>query len=255
MGLMHHFARLLYPTGSTRRVRRGALAGLRFRVSPGMGATFAWGYDSMHWRFLAERVCPGMTIYDVGGNRGQMAMFFSIQTGPTGKVVSFEPVPANFDVLQEHVSENQLTNVTVMNVALDETIGERAFVFDQHDHTMGSFDGLAVKLPGRSPSLNVKCETIDHLVATSLPPPDLIKIDVEGAGARVIAGAVQTLDRFRPRLYIELHATDEEAPELRLLGELRSRWGYSITDIDAKLQLPKDQHWGAAVWCEPPGKA
>jgi hypothetical protein len=38
-----------------------------------------------------------------------------------------------------------------------------------------------------------------------LPPPNLIKIDVEGAEALVLGGANRSLQRHRPQLVIEMH--------------------------------------------------
>lgn len=39
---------------------------------------------------------------------------------------------------------------------------------------------------------------------------DWIKIDVEGAEIPVLQGAIETLRRFKPTLWIELHGTEEE---------------------------------------------
>jgi Methyltransferase FkbM domain len=47
--------------------------------------------------------------------------------------------------------------------------------------------------------------TIDEIVAArGWPEVSLIKVDVQGAKARVLAGARRTLERFRPALFLEL---------------------------------------------------
>ncbi len=86
-------ARRLYPHGSIRKVLRGPLQGMHFIVVNGMGVTYALGQD--HWNFadLLPQLNGGATVYDIGANCGQMALFFSRQVGPRGRVVSFEPVP------------------------------------------------------------------------------------------------------------------------------------------------------------------
>lgn len=52
-----------------------------------MGATYAWGWEVMNQRFLSQRVRPGAVIYDVGANRGQMALYFSRLAAGAGVLV------------------------------------------------------------------------------------------------------------------------------------------------------------------------
>lgn len=67
---------------------------------------------------------------------------------------------------------------------------------------------------------------IDHLDIGRMAPVDLVKIDVEGAEARVLRGMRKLLVRDRPRLIVELH--DSLVPGVRgevegLLDELSYR--------------------------------
>jgi hypothetical protein len=59
--------------------------------------------------------------------------------------------------------------------------------------------------------LTVPSISLDHLVfqTKELHPPNVVKIDVEGAEVRVLKGAVQTLTQFRPKLFIEIHGPRE----------------------------------------------
>jgi hypothetical protein len=53
--------------------------------------------------------------------------------------------------------------------------------------------------------------TIDELVASGeLPPPTLVKIDVEGAEVAVLEGMRATIERHRPAIICELHETNAE---------------------------------------------
>ncbi len=78
-----------------------------------------------------------------------------------------------------------------------------------------------------------------------------MKIDVEGAGLEVIQGALTLIREHRPGIYFELHAADQEAPELKALSLLRDEFGYEIRDLNGTLQDKLGPQWGAAVWCEP----
>ncbi len=90
---------------------------------------------------------------------------------------------------------------------------------------VGDVDGTAALLvarhPGGStiePSTSVDAQrtvfvdqvTIDTLVTSGrLPPPNVVKIDVEGAEPAVLRGMSETLRAHRPRLIVELDAADD----------------------------------------------
>ena len=59
-----------------------------------------------------------------------------------------------------------------------------------------------------------------------LTPPDVIKIDAEGAECDILEGARTTLTKYRPALYVELHGT---GPRVRTI--LQSM-GYVINQVD-----------------------
>lgn len=42
-------------------------------------------------------------------------------------------------------------------------------------------------------------------------PPDVIKIDVEGAELLVLRGASRTLTEYHPTLFVEIHGTQQHA--------------------------------------------
>src|SRR5437867_4319614 len=97
--LLSRVVRFFYPFGSRRSVLKGPLKGTQFLVAPAMGLTYALGRDTYHFDWFAGKLQSGMTVYDIGANRGQMTLFFSRAVGPAGMVVAFEPVPALFEDL------------------------------------------------------------------------------------------------------------------------------------------------------------
>ena len=248
--ILEKIARLLYPHGTVRSVLRGPLRGMRFVVVPGMGATYALGYDCWHHRFLQKRINPGMVVYDVGGNRGQMALFFSRAVSPSGSVFSFEPVPANAAIMKRNLGLNSLSNAHLLEIALGACNGMRPFVFDADLHTNGTFADFHVKLPGHKPSLEVSCRKMDDLVRDGLPKPGLLKIDVEGGAGEVIEGAAETIGRCLPPIYFEVHATTEQCPEFLALKRLKEEWKYRITEVSSGTVIDPRPMWGGAVWCE-----
>lgn len=251
MSLITRLVRWTHPVGAPRRVLRGPLRGSRFIVIPGMGATYALGQDHWHFAFLSAHVKPGMTVYDIGANCGQMALFFSRFVGNQGRVLSFEPVPQNAVILRQNLKLNHRLNVEVIETAVAADSQPKPFCFDAARHTMGTLKGSMVKLDQWDTTFEVPCVTLDEMVDGGSPPPALIKIDVEGAGWEVIQGAQNVIKQHRPLIYFEVHANTTESPELRAVAELKDKWGYRVTDLDGTLAQAPGPMWGAALWCEP----
>ncbi len=119
-------------------------------------------------------------VYDIGANVGFYTLLASALAGPRGRVVAFEPLPRNLEFLRAHVAMNGMTNVVIRSVALADHPGTRPF-----DDTPGPSEA---HLAARG-SLTVECATLDALVAKGeIPPPDVIKMDVEGAELLVLRG-------------------------------------------------------------------
>ncbi len=216
-----------------------------------MGATYAMGIDTADMRLMEAKLRPGMVVWDVGSNCGQLALFFSRMAGESGRVFCFEPVPENYARLVENLRLNALTNVDTFQTALGAAEGARTFIFDPARHTMGTFSESMVKLKNHEDTITVPCTTLDAW-AKGRPGPSLIKIDVEGAGLEVIKGAAEVIGRYRPGIFFEIHAEEDGAAELRALDILRERWGYRIVDLSGTLSGAYGPLWRAAVWCEPP---
>ena len=239
-------ARLFYPTGATRRVLRGPLRGFRYVVESGMGVSYALGVDTGGVRFLQQKVTPGMTVYDVGANRGQMCLLFSKWVGPNGCVLTFEPVPRLAASTARNVKLNSLTNVCSRALALSDHDGVDSFAFSWNLPTQGKLADVEATylVPGTSIQ-EVEVARLDSFVARGQPPPDLIKIDVEGAAAAVLRGGAEVIENHFPAIYLELHGPEEQAG---VRDELLSR-GYLCETLDgSRVEDPTDG-WHSPLWC------
>lgn len=238
MRLVQKLVRMFYPLGATRAVLRGPLKGRHFFVVPGMGVTYAYAGNGINWRFLAHHVKKGDVVYDIGGNCGQMALYFSVWAGPGGSVYTFEPAPHNMQTLRKNVELNQMRNVEIVVAAVASDSQPRTFCFDSEWHTMGTLRDVMIKPDAWATTFQVPCVTLDELLLDGSRPPQLIKIDVEGAGLGVIEGAANLIENWLPKIYFVLHAADENAPELKALRMLRDRWGYRLLDLSGVEQNP-----------------
>jgi FkbM family methyltransferase len=135
-----------------------------------------------------ERTKDGGAFFDIGSNLGYMAISVA-RNGPKElAVVAFEPNP---QLAQAIALSAEIYNfpVQVFSVALDESNGETDFFIPGH-----AIHASLVVREQDARLVRVQSIRLDDLVASGkLPPPTVIKIDVEGAEMRVFAGAEQTL--------------------------------------------------------------
>ena len=244
-------ARRLFPYGAVRRVVRGPLRGMRYTVAPGMGATYALGHSAYGVEAWSRRIHEGMVVYDVGGNCGQSALMFACFVGQRGQVYSFEPWPEQFRHIVQNVALNELGDrLRPFQCAVAAASGHAAFLCDASLPTQGKLSAVEpTYFLANANKITVETISIDELVADPRNrPPDVMKIDVEGAAAEVLRGAQKTLRQHRPKVYIELHGPEEQAG----VRDWLQTAGYRLHREDGSVVLDPVSGWASPLWCLPP---
>lgn len=144
---------------------------------------------------LLPLLVPGMCVVDVGANIGTHTVAFASAVGRNGQVIAFEPQALVFQNLCANLALNALTQVTPVQAAVGAEPGTIAIPHLDPEHAT-NFG--AVKA-GHGEHI-VERVTLDAL---QLERCDLIKIDVEGMEAEVIAGARETIARCKSVLFVE----------------------------------------------------
>src|SRR3989338_7804834 len=112
-------------------VAGGLARGLRLRLDLKTEKYFWLGTHEMPvQRALAREVQPGWTVYDIGAHVGFFTLALARQVGAGGRVLAFEPLPANLSVLRENLAMNPAVsaNVQVIEAAVARESG-RASLF------------------------------------------------------------------------------------------------------------------------------
>lgn len=183
-------------------------------------------FEQIPFSMLKALVRPGDIVADIGANLGLYSRFIAGWTGAS-RVLAFEPWVENRELLHENLALGSVQGrVQVLPFALADVEGELEFQVDDAQSASGALDLVRKGSPSegranlRLPPLTtrVPCRTLDGLVERrEIAAPAVLKIDVEGAEARVLAGACRLLSDVRPRVFVELHGADEAKEVLGLL--------------------------------------
>ena len=209
--------RRLYPIGEIRTVRRGWLKGLRFKVMPAMGFTYARALGIDHWRF-DSLVKPGMCVYDIGANYGQSTLSLARAVGTSGKVVAFEPVEEVFVHLVFNINLNPSLHIIPVCAAASDRNGRLDFLFDANFASQGHLSGVepTYVLPSAK-TVSVRSVRLDDYIQDGWPVPQFVKVDVEGGAGPVLRGAQSLIAKHQPDIYLELHGPEEQSAVRDLL--------------------------------------
>ena len=196
------------------RIWSGPLRGAYIRTPKLSRVSFALGTYQLHvTRALQASAKPGMVVYDLGAHIGYFSLVLSRCVGPSGQVFAFEPDPANQRALMRNLETNRATNVKVVPKVVADTSGSVVFAaFD-----FSSVSHIATqRTPDDARLIDLPSISLDDFVyREGNPPPAAIKIDVEGAEPRVLAGAERLLRDARPVVVVEVSPRTVAAVERR----------------------------------------
>lgn len=212
-----------------------------------------WIYLTGWWektdcRIALRALQPGATVLDIGANIGSFALRAAQVVGRSGRVIAFEPDVRSRDELTCNIERNTFENIFVEPLALGRASGEREFHLASTTHPGDSslFPRIDRGGAGSERVIRVAVDRLDDYVERqNLTRIDFIKIDVEGGEPDVLAGARETLRRFRPQLLVECnpemlaaagssaaHLVDELVTlEYRLFH--RGHWGTQLLPLNA----------------------
>jgi FkbM family methyltransferase len=183
----------------------------RFRIDPHYRVHFPEVYDPSVCDFLRRSVRAGAVTLDIGAHVGIYALCMAAWSGPTGRVLAFEPNPATRAALEKHIALNDLTQrIEVIAQAVSREPGEATFFASE----LEGFSRLGSANPDRpqaaeTTSITVPVTTVDEVCAARGLAPDWIIMDIEGYEAAALEGARETIRKGHGRLglIVEMHPT------------------------------------------------
>jgi FkbM family methyltransferase len=198
------------------RVLGGVARGRRLALDLTLEKAYWLGrYERPLQAYMRDNIRAGDVFFDVGAHVG----FFSVCAAALGaRVVAVEPDAGNAERLRENARLNG-RDITVVEAAV---WGESG--------TVRLVRGPSAKEHVTAPGDGVPSVTVDDLAARH-GAPAMIKIDVEGAEARVLDGACSVLQESRPVVVCELHGDEQRTHVAALLA------GYDIVELASPYRI------------------
>jgi FkbM family methyltransferase len=226
------------------KIRAGVLEGAELLLPQGTSiwAQFIAGdYDQfLIDALLASHNPRGKVVWDIGAHVGYHSLAFAAMGAD---VVAFEPNATNVTQLELNLKRNPSLGSRVRHLLVAVSDADGQISFKQSDDLSGESTGGHVRgsLPPLEPAAYarfhetlVPCIKIETLLGRGEPPPDIIKIDVEGAEELVLKGGANFLSEHHPILLMEIH----HICLMFGIQKLLLSWGYSTRLLDQEHASP-----------------
>jgi FkbM family methyltransferase len=215
----------LIPKRLVMPIMQGPMKGKRWIVGSQTHGMWLGSYEIDKQKAIKNYLKPGQVFYDIGANVGYYSLLASKYVEANGSVVAFEPLPRNLEYLSSHARLNKLSNVTIIPMALSDHSGKDKFSYKE--------DASSCHITPEG-NIEVTVTTLDKLLKEKpMRPPDIIKVDIEGAEVDFLKGAVDTLIAHRPLIFMAIHS-----PQLfKLLFDTISEYKlpYTVRNMQGKI--------------------
>jgi FkbM family methyltransferase len=221
--LMRRYSRW-YREGSVAKVRYGYAKGLLWkRYKRYVNGYWRGDYELPIQKAVFANLKPAGTFFDVGASAGFFTLLAGRCVGGSGKCVALEPVPDNITAIQAQIELNGMTQCHVVEAAVSKEAGWAEFAINPVSPAMGHLGNCS----GRQPAFNVRLTTLDQIFS-DWGPPDLVKLDIEGAEALALEGGQALLQACHPKWIVEVHGQTQDVRVTHLL----STYGYHLSEVE-----------------------
>jgi FkbM family methyltransferase len=185
-------------------------------------------------RLIERLVQPGWVCADVGANYGMMTEVMASKTGLAGHVIAFEAHPFNAGILRRRMSHNGIKNVTVENQAVADGADKSFWLFAGRRKSPNEWNIVGHDISGKPTRAEIEIPAVALDDYFGNRPLHLVKIDVEGAEPKVLAGMQQVLRHQKPPIVVEFHSPAAWESRHHLLAA-----GYRIFTLDGRAIGPE----------------
>lgn len=177
-------------------------------------------------------------FWDVGANLGLFSAFAG-RVITEGTIVAIEPHPKNVAQLEQNIKYNT-DDWIILPIALSDREGTVTLDSRYRDLETTGAKSVAITDSSKEDATTVETAAGDELVVRGeVPPPNVVKMDIEGAEAVALPGVSEVLQRDACRLlYVEVHlpgatsSIEEFDMDYETLKDLIYNLGFEIDVIE-----------------------
>jgi FkbM family methyltransferase len=153
-------------------------------------------------------------FFDIGANAGCISLDTRAYVGEDVHMCLFEPQPSLSDSIRKSIAINRFNNVNVFEILLGNHDGMAELYLTSH-----AIHASMIPREEMFDKLVLPICRIDTLITSGrCSPPDLIKMDTEGAELQILEGMRRTLAEYTPTILFEADVNMD-------------RFGYNVSDL------------------------
>jgi FkbM family methyltransferase len=153
---------------------------------------------------------PGDLVIDAGANVGLYTRH-ALSLGAS-KVLAIEPAPLNVECLRRNLRDEIAAGRVIV---CEKGVWDKDDYLEMHLDQNATGHSFVVESGHKVASLRLPLTTVDNLVnELYLEKVDFIKMDIEGAERRALAGTATVIRRFRPRIAVCVYHLEDDPVEI-----------------------------------------
>jgi FkbM family methyltransferase len=207
LAVFYFISNLFYRNGSTVKIKTGPIKGYKWKKYQCHQPWMAYGlYEPAFSNLLVQSLSEGMIFFDIGANAGYYTLIGAKCVRSRGRVIAFEPVPFNVDVINEQIQLNDLAAFcTVEPVAVNNANQKVQLVIPERNANSHIRELNAPHVRTGGDTAWVESISLDSYVEHH-GIPDVIKMDIEGAEVEALKGAEKLLASRKTLWFVSIHS-------------------------------------------------
>lgn len=183
--------------------------------------TLSGVHEPIATRLLNQQIKSGMRVIEIGANIGYYALQEARLVGEGGEIIAIEPAPDNIVLLRKNIEANGIHNIRIYEGA----IGNKNGTIELYLPPESNWSSIIPDKYAEHPCINVTIWKLDSLLA-DIEQVDVIRMDIEGYEIEAIKGMLGILQKYKPRLIIEIHPQITGGEPIKQFLERLMQLGY-----------------------------
>ncbi|WP_428326208.1 FkbM family methyltransferase [Nitrosopumilus sp.] len=159
------------------------------------------------YKSIGFKIDENIPIIDVGAHVGLFALYAS-QFCKKGKILCFEPVKENFQLLQENIKMNKLTNILLYNKAVSAKDEKIKIFLDENDSAAHNIFEKKDRFE------EIESVSIQTIIEDNNLEECNIKLDCEGAEFEILKNLSKNHIKIIKKICLEYHIINENFDDL-----------------------------------------